>query len=172
MVLGYQNEQDLIRKWEQTYNTRIFTSGTSNIDAIRALDVKRFVGATYFRGDINRIYGQYFIDAGFDCLDMVGIDVDFDKVPNLPKRSGLSLYQRCVPQAQQGAGDLHARTGLAHARYHREIGSGTRRAGHSCRSGAVLGHPVPPRYPRAGQRFWAPHRRNARWRDHFHAAGS
>jgi len=84
MVLGYNNEQVLIRKWEQTYDTRIFTSGTSNIDAMRALDVKRFVGATYFRGDINRIYGRYFVDAGFDCLDMVGIDVDFDKVPDLP----------------------------------------------------------------------------------------
>jgi maleate isomerase len=51
---------------------------------MRALDVKRFVGASYFRGDINRIYGQYFIDAGFDCLDMAGVDVDFDKVPDLP----------------------------------------------------------------------------------------
>jgi hypothetical protein len=46
--------------------------------------VERFLGVTYFRGDINRIYAQYFIDAGFDCLDMVGIDVDFDKVPELP----------------------------------------------------------------------------------------
>jgi maleate isomerase len=84
MVLGYANEQELIRKWENTYNTRIFTSGTSNIDAMRALDIKRFVGVTYFRGDINRIYAKYFLDAGFDCLDMVGIDVDFDKVPQLP----------------------------------------------------------------------------------------
>jgi maleate isomerase len=84
MVLGYKNEQELIRRWEDTYNTRIFTSGTSNIDAMRALGVKRFLGATYFRGDINRIYAQYFIDAGFDCLDMAGIDVDFDKVPQLP----------------------------------------------------------------------------------------
>jgi len=84
MVLGYANEQELIRKWEQTYNTRIFTSGTSNIDAMRALAVKRFVGVTYFRGDINRVYAQYFIDAGFDCLEMAGTDVDFDKVPELP----------------------------------------------------------------------------------------
>jgi maleate isomerase len=84
MVLGYANEQELIRKWEKTYDTRIFTSGTSNIDAMRALGVKRFLGATYFRGDINRIYAKYFVDAGFDCLDMAGIDVDFDKVPQLP----------------------------------------------------------------------------------------
>jgi maleate isomerase len=84
MVLGYANEQELIRRWEATYKTRIFTSGTSNIDALRALKVKRFVGVTYFRGDINRIYGQYFVDAGFDCLDMAGMDVAFDKVPELP----------------------------------------------------------------------------------------
>jgi maleate isomerase len=84
MVLGYANEQKLIRTWETTYKTRIFTSGTSNIDAMRALDVRRFLGVTYFRGDINRVYAQYFIDAGFHCLAMVGMDVDFDKVPQLP----------------------------------------------------------------------------------------
>jgi maleate isomerase len=84
MVLGYAKEQALIRQWEEAYNTRIFTSGTSNIDAMRALKVKRFVGVTYFRGDINRIYRRYFVDAGFECLDMAGIDVDFPKVPELP----------------------------------------------------------------------------------------
>jgi maleate isomerase len=84
MVLGYANEQDLIRKWETTYKTRIFTSGTSHVDALRALKVKRFLGATYFAGDINRIYAKYFVDADFNCLDMVGMDVPFDKVPDVP----------------------------------------------------------------------------------------
>lgn len=84
MVLGYAKEQKLIRRWEAQYNARIFTSGTSNIDAMRALKVKRIVGVSYFRGDINKIYRQYFVNAGFDCLDMVGIDVDFPKVPELP----------------------------------------------------------------------------------------
>jgi maleate isomerase len=84
MVLGYDKEQDLIRRWEQQYGARIFTSGTSNIDAMRALKVRRIVGVSYFRGDINKIYAQYFVDAGFECLDMVGIDVDFPKVPELP----------------------------------------------------------------------------------------
>lgn len=84
MVLGYGNEQELIRKWEATYKTRIFTSSTSHVDALRALNVKRFLGATYFRGDINRIYAKYFVDAGFECLEMAGMDVAFDKVPELP----------------------------------------------------------------------------------------
>jgi maleate cis-trans isomerase len=84
MVFGYANEQELIRKWRETYKTRIFTSGSSNIDAMRALGVKKIVGATYFRGDINRTYAKYFVDAGIDCLDMAGMDVDFDEVPQLP----------------------------------------------------------------------------------------
>jgi maleate isomerase len=84
MVLGYAKEQALIRRWEDQYNTRVFTSGSSNIDAMRALKVTRILGATYFRGDINKTYGQYFVDAGFECLDMAGIDVDFPEVPKLP----------------------------------------------------------------------------------------
>jgi maleate isomerase len=83
MVLGYAKEQALIRDWESKYQTRIFTSGTGHVDALRALGVKRFLGATYFRGDINHIYAKYFQDAGFDCLEMVGMDVDFDKAQEL-----------------------------------------------------------------------------------------
>ena len=42
MVLGYANEQALIRRWEADHKTRILSSGTSQIDALRALNVKRF----------------------------------------------------------------------------------------------------------------------------------
>ncbi|HTP92394.1 MAG TPA: hypothetical protein VMJ52_11695 [Xanthobacteraceae bacterium] len=90
MVLGYDNEQALIRQWQDKYGTRIFTSGTSHIDAMRALKVRRFIGATYFRGDINRIYAKYFNDAGFDCLTMAGMDVDFDKAQEL---SSFEVYR-------------------------------------------------------------------------------
>ena len=83
MVLGYAGEQKLIREWEEKYKIPIFTSGSSHVDALRALGAKRFVGATYFRGDINKTYAKYFVDAGFDVLDMVGMDVDFQKVPEL-----------------------------------------------------------------------------------------
>src|SRR5581483_11412106 len=96
MVLGYRNEQDLIRKWEKDYKTCIFTSGTSNIDAMRALGIRRFVGVSYFRGDINTTYAKYFVDAGFDCLDMVGMDVDFQKVPELPSERVKGFIEAAV----------------------------------------------------------------------------
>jgi maleate isomerase len=90
MVLGYGKEQELLRAWQEKYRTRIFTSGTSHVDALRALKVRRFVGATYFRGDINRIYAKYFSDAGFECLAMAGMDVDFDKAQEL---SSFEVYR-------------------------------------------------------------------------------
>jgi maleate isomerase len=90
MVLGYRGEKELIRRWEKTYRTPIFTSGTTTLDALRALKIERFVGATYFRGDINKTYARYFADAGFQVLDMAGMDVDFDKVQEL---SGLEVYR-------------------------------------------------------------------------------
>ncbi|HEV7545762.1 MAG TPA: hypothetical protein VGO42_14485 [Reyranella sp.] len=86
MVLGYQGEKELIKTWETKYQTTVFTSGTTALDALSALKVKRFVGTSYFRGDINNIYGKYFADAGFDVLDMAGMDVDFDKVQELSSR--------------------------------------------------------------------------------------
>jgi maleate isomerase len=84
MVLGYDNERELIGRWEAVYNTPIFTSGSSHVDALRALGVKRFLGATYFGGEINGVFAKYFCDAGFDCLGMVGMDIDFARVPELP----------------------------------------------------------------------------------------
>jgi len=94
MVLGYRGEQRQIEAWEKKYKTAIFTSGTTTLDALRALDVKRFVGATYFRGDINKIYARYFTDAGFDVLDMAGMDVDFDKVQELSSREVYRFVKR------------------------------------------------------------------------------
>ena len=102
MVLGYAKEQALIRAWEKKYRTRIFTSGTSHIDALRALKVKRFIGATYFRGDINRIYAKYFADAGLDCLDMVGMDVDFDKAQDLSSQQVYAFIKQAF-LARRGA---------------------------------------------------------------------
>jgi maleate cis-trans isomerase len=68
--------------------------GTTTLDALRALAVTRFVGATYFRGDINKIYARYFADAGFDVLDMAGMDVDFDKVQELSSREVYRFVKR------------------------------------------------------------------------------
>jgi len=87
MVAGYEAEKELIRNWEKKYKTPVFTSGTSTIHALQALKVKRFVGVTYFGGEEdNRIYGRYYADAGFEVMEMAGMDVPFKKVQELASR--------------------------------------------------------------------------------------
>jgi len=90
MLLGYKGEQQLVDAWEQQFKTPVFTSGISESAALRALKVKRFVGVSYFAGDLNDIFAKYFVDAGFDVLGMSGMAVPFDKAEEV---SSLEIYR-------------------------------------------------------------------------------
>ena len=83
MLLGHKGETALLRKWEKTYKVPMFTSGSNHVRALRALGVKRFVGATYFSGGINDMFADYFRQAGFDVLGMEGLSVPFEDVGQL-----------------------------------------------------------------------------------------
>jgi maleate isomerase len=83
MLLGYEGEAATIARWEKAYGKPIFTSGSNQVRAMRALKVKRFVGATYFSGPINDVFGKYFTEAGFDVLGMEGLNVPFEDVGQL-----------------------------------------------------------------------------------------
>jgi len=80
MVLGHKGEAKLVKAWEKKYKVPVFTSGTNHVRALKALDIKRFVGASYFTGPINNTFANYFVDAGFNVLGMNGIDVAFEEV--------------------------------------------------------------------------------------------
>ncbi len=83
MILGYEEEQKLVRAWERQFQVPVFTSGMNQIAAFKALGVKRIVGASYFPPKLNKMFGQYFQDAGFEVLAMEGVDVPFNKVQEL-----------------------------------------------------------------------------------------
>jgi maleate isomerase len=83
MVHGFRRERELLDEWERRYGRPVITAGSTQVDAMRALGMRRIVGATYFTGEINDTFAQYFTDAGFDVLAMDGIDVPFDQVGRL-----------------------------------------------------------------------------------------
>ena len=85
-LLGYQGEQDLLQRWSAKYGKPVFTNGTTQVNALHAFGAKSFVGASYFPGDINMAYAEYFRQAGFDVRDMQGMDVAFDRVQTLSSR--------------------------------------------------------------------------------------
>ncbi len=83
MIHGYQGEQKILGQWNETYDVPVFTSGNTQVAALKALGVKKFVGATYFDGPLNQMFTDYFTDAGFEVMGMHGLNVEYLKVKDL-----------------------------------------------------------------------------------------
>ncbi|HEY7166926.1 MAG TPA: hypothetical protein VIB79_20340 [Candidatus Binatia bacterium] len=69
MLLGYEGERKIIDKWEKQFGIPVFTSGTNQVAALKALKISRFVGIGYDFEDTS-IVARYFTDAGFDVLGL------------------------------------------------------------------------------------------------------
>lgn len=93
-LLGYQGEVDLLAGWERKYGVPVFTNGTTQVNALKAFGAKRMLGFSYFRGEMNDTFAEYFRDAGFDVADMLGLDVDFDKVQTVASREIYAWIKR------------------------------------------------------------------------------
>jgi maleate isomerase len=85
MLLGYRGEADLIAKWQKRFGIPIFTSGTNQIAAMRALEMKRFVGIGYDFDDTT-IVARYFADAGFDVLGLEKLPGPWEEVGRLSSK--------------------------------------------------------------------------------------
>ncbi len=83
MIHGYKGEREIVKKWEKKHKIPIVTSGMTQVEALRALKVKKVVGVTYFSGKINNTFSRYFIQAGFNVVTMAGISVPFEDVGRL-----------------------------------------------------------------------------------------
>jgi len=103
MVLGHEGEAKLLERWEHEYKVPIFTSGTNHVRALKALNIKRFIGVTYFTPEINSHFTRYFKQAGFDVLGMEGVDVPFNKVGSLSSQEMYAHIKKIFfkhPQAE------------------------------------------------------------------------
>ncbi|HEY2986745.1 MAG TPA: hypothetical protein VGL11_03400 [Candidatus Binatia bacterium] len=83
MVHGYKGEAQIIKRWEEKYRLPIVTASMTQVEALHALKIKKFVGVTYFTGKINDMFAGYFREAGFEVLAMEGIPVAFEDVGRL-----------------------------------------------------------------------------------------
>jgi len=83
MVHGFKGEEKIVKEWEAEFKIPIVTAGQTQVEALRALGVKKFVGVTYSFGSINDMFKRYFQEAGFEVLAMDGMKVDFADVGRL-----------------------------------------------------------------------------------------
>lgn len=61
MVHGYKGEEAIVKQWEKKHKIPIVTAPMTQVEALRALKVKKIVGVTYFSGKINDTFSRYFI---------------------------------------------------------------------------------------------------------------
>ena len=85
MLLGYEGEAKLIRKWEKQFGIPIFTSGTNQVAAMKALGVRKFVGIGYDFEDTG-IVARYFMDAGFTVLELEKLPGAWEEVGRLSSK--------------------------------------------------------------------------------------
>ncbi len=85
LLLGYEGERRQIAQWETATGVPVFTNGSSQVNALRALRAERILGLSYFPGPLNERFAHYYREAGFDVLGMVGLDVPFQDVIQVPQ---------------------------------------------------------------------------------------
>jgi maleate isomerase len=100
MVQGYKKEAEIVKAWEKKYQTPIMSVAQNHVNALKAVNAKSFVGATYFPPKLNAIFADYFRDAGFTVRGMEGIDVPFDKVQELASQQVYAHIKRSFLKAK------------------------------------------------------------------------
>ncbi len=94
MQLGLAGESELVRRWERQYGIPVLTAPQTQVQAMRALGMKRIVGLTYFIGPLNDVFSRYFVEAGFEVLAMAGMSSAFDRVGNIPSADVIEHARR------------------------------------------------------------------------------
>src|SRR5262249_34154795 len=64
MLVGPKREAEIVDGWKKKYNTDMFTSSQNQVNAFRALGVKKILGITSGSGgpEMERVYQKYFED--------------------------------------------------------------------------------------------------------------
>jgi maleate cis-trans isomerase len=98
MLLGYKKEARVIAAWEKKYKVPIFTSGQNHVRAMKALGIRKFIGASYSAVQ-NKIVVDYMTEAGLEVASMEPIDVPFAQAshisPEVLYAHIKKLYRRC-----------------------------------------------------------------------------
>jgi maleate isomerase len=109
MLLGYKGEAQLIRQWEKKYKTPIFTAGQNHVAAMRALGIKKFIGASYSALQ-NKIVIDYMTQAGFKVVSMEPIDVPFDQAGQISPEACYAHVKKLF-RANKGADGIYIQGG-------------------------------------------------------------
>ena len=105
MLQGLAAETRYIEQWQARHGVPVFTTGSTQVAAMRALGIERFVGYTPFIGELAEAFHKYFTDAGFTVLSMGKPVGDEESVYDL---STAEIVARIAESFAKEAGDPQA----------------------------------------------------------------
>ena len=77
MVRGHGADRAIADSLTKKYEIPVTVATIAQVDAFRALGLKRLVGMTYFQDDMNQRFAKFLEDDGFQIKAMKGIEVPF-----------------------------------------------------------------------------------------------
>ena len=86
MLLGYEGERELVRKWEKKYGIPLFTPGQNHARAMKAFGIKRAVNIAYTTWDDSALVAGYFKGAGITMVSREVFPVPFQGVGQLSSK--------------------------------------------------------------------------------------
>jgi len=84
MVRGHGADRQLAEQLTTKYGIPVTVATIAQVDAFRALGMKKLVGITYFQEDMNQRFAKFLEDDGFEVKAMKGIDVPFKDAGKTP----------------------------------------------------------------------------------------
>jgi maleate cis-trans isomerase len=109
MLLGPKDEAKLIANWEKKYAVKIVTDPQMHVAGLRAMGVKKFIGASYSALQ-NKIVLDYMKQAGFKVLSMEPINVPFDQVAQISTET-LYAHIKKLFRTNPGADGIYVQGG-------------------------------------------------------------
>jgi maleate isomerase len=103
MLLGQEKEASLTKAWTKKFKTPVLTDPQMQVAALRAMKVKKFIGASYSALQ-NKIVLDYMTAAGFKALSIEPIDVPFDQVAQISVETLYAHVKRLYRQHRNADG--------------------------------------------------------------------
>lgn len=84
MLRGYGFDTAVARDLHEKYGVPVLTATIAQVEAFKALGIRRLVGITYFKDDLNCQFAKFFQDGGFEVAAMKGLEAPFKDVGKIP----------------------------------------------------------------------------------------
>src|SRR5262245_1982010 len=106
MLLGFERERKLVAKWESAYKIPVFTSGMTQVRALKALGIKRFIGIGYDFDDTT-IVSRYFKDAGLSPQAMLKLPGRWQDIGTMSGHTIYSLIKQLFLAHRKGVQGIY-----------------------------------------------------------------